>query len=1065
MTIQNFVSGEVLTAADLNNALAEAAALPMTQPNDWADAQTFNGTINQAPGAGANNEGPFLQMESNDADFVATPIILRVPTTASSTLTVNTTPISSYIYGQRTTTPASSAYTFPANTDTYITIEQGTGVMAYNSVANSGVLPTASTTPPTPPANSRTVLRISTAPIVSLSPKAASGLVMAGPGGSLAAGTYSVATVYHDATGYGALSTVDTVTVPASGLISFYLTARPVQCTGIDIYVSTAGGGTSTLGLVVSGVTTPGYIYDGSVAPGAAPPTGSTSMAIQKVSHALMPEKLTGDYFYLVPDGVTDNADNLEFAVNIDYFGIAYPIKIPFNTPSLHLGKGIYYISRHITCETTLAIYGEPLKTWIMGNSSNFISSSNAPAADTSYPTITDPGPMSGSCFYNIAHGGSMIIKDINFLEFKFCVALLAPVAGPIFERIHYQSCNAFHFAYLGSQLGIFKDVTGQGGSGPITIQGSTCYPSDSPYVNPFLETFFGAFTIQYESFTAGGGHANSTFDTWFQDSILRPTVLSYNNLTLAGATYDFSATSPACTPSGFTLFFVASRTGFQGSNATYSFIVHPTRVVFGGDYGFGMYNNMLSASSITGYSFEYETLVYPAGWSYFYCAGIGSLTVENVQLDSLIYPYLTLLGGANASTGGGTSAHGLNLVNSQISPVLFSDGSTAPLLPGMLNGRQSAVSYTINAPITNYTPESTYIKYAMNWANPDNANGLLATHNKVLDGYNNSFFLPVLGSTGNWVNQAQIYSTGSTFTYMLKVKVLNTATGEMDYGEFFVQSGASFSLTTAASVSNGDTTITTTANPTLPFGKYSQFSLGGTTVVAESFDNSTSVMTVEGVVTGLATSPLASGATLTYNGSIIETIIPFKRYFAEVLFNAAGVLIIESLLQTTTTLTTTDQQLAISFSMSNVEFRPAPYFSGAPTTPNWAKGAVVYESSPTPGGAIGYVCTTGGATPVWDAFGVIDDQSSTLAGTTAGAIDYTMPDQGTFKKFAAYANGYENDTTTDQTITFQTAFVNAPAITANTTGLTLSASTTALTITAPNATTLYSGVIVVEGL
>jgi hypothetical protein len=95
----------------------------------------------------------------------------------------------------------------------------------------------------------------------------------------------------------------------------------------------------------------------------------------------------------------------------------------------------------------------------------------------------------------------------------------------------------------------------------------------------------------------------------------------------------------------------------------------------------------------------------------------------------------------------------------------------------------------------------------------------------------------------------------------------------------------------------------------------------------------------------------------------------------------------------------------------------------------------------------------------------VQSSNSTTLSGTTAGNILWTMPFQGVYKSFAAYANGYENNSTTNQTITFPVAFANTPVITTNTTGLSLSVSTTALTITAPNNTTTYSGLIKIEGL
>ena len=90
---------------------------------------------------------------------------------------------------------------------------------------------------------------------------------------------------------------------------------------------------------------------------------------------------------------------------------------------------------------------------------------------------------------------------------------------------------------------------------------------------------------------------------------------------------------------------------------------------------------------------------------------------------------------------------------------------------------------------------------------------------------------------------------------------------------------------------------------------------------------------------------------------------------------------------------------------------------------------------------------------------------SSTLNGTTAGSVTWTMPQQGTFKEFIAYFNGYENDTTTNQTITFPTGFINDPMIDVNQTGLNITVSTTTLTITAPNTTTTYTGYVVIKGI
>jgi len=86
------------------------------------------------------------------------------------------------------------------------------------------------------------------------------------------------------------------------------------------------------------------------------------------------------------------------------------------------------------------------------------------------------------------------------------------------------------------------------------------------------------------------------------------------------------------------------------------------------------------------------------------------------------------------------------------------------------------------------------------------------------------------------------------------------------------------------------------------------------------------------------------------------------------------------------------------------------------------------------------------------------------LTGTTAGSIVYSMPYQGTiYKKFIAYASGYENDTTTAQTISFPVAFTNTPYVVTSPSGLISSATTTGITL-ASGTTTTYTGWVIIEG-
>jgi len=110
-----------------------------------------------------------------------------------------------------------------------------------------------------------------------------------------------------------------------------------------------------------------------------------------------------------------------------------------------------------------------------------------------------------------------------------------------------------------------------------------------------------------------------------------------------------------------------------------------------------------------------------------------------------------------------------------------------------------------------------------------------------------------------------------------------------------------------------------------------------------------------------------------------------------------------------------------------------------------------------------------------------IEAQAPTISGTTAGTVqpivlEYSVNTSGSlagYKKMMFVFSGYENDTTTAQTIPYpsngaphnnQLSFVSTPVISANNTGLTISASTTGITITAPNNTIAYNGIVIVEG-
>ena len=90
---------------------------------------------------------------------------------------------------------------------------------------------------------------------------------------------------------------------------------------------------------------------------------------------------------------------------------------------------------------------------------------------------------------------------------------------------------------------------------------------------------------------------------------------------------------------------------------------------------------------------------------------------------------------------------------------------------------------------------------------------------------------------------------------------------------------------------------------------------------------------------------------------------------------------------------------------------------------------------------------------------------SGSISGETAGSVSYSQINIGGLKLTVVFFDGYENDTTTNQSFDFPIAYGNAPVIVVGDSTLpALSASTTALEITAPDATTTYTGYAVIAG-
>ena len=83
-------------------------------------------------------------------------------------------------------------------------------------------------------------------------------------------------------------------------------------------------------------------------------------------------------------------------------------------------------------------------------------------------------------------------------------------------------------------------------------------------------------------------------------------------------------------------------------------------------------------------------------------------------------------------------------------------------------------------------------------------------------------------------------------------------------------------------------------------------------------------------------------------------------------------------------------------------------YGTAAPITGTWAQGDIVYNSTPTAGGNIGWVCTTGGTSGTWYEFGeimsipvvetIITTGDMSLASLTSTTVDKTLYEHISFE-------------------------------------------------------------------
>ncbi len=688
-------------------------------------------------------------------------------------------------------------------------------------------------------------------------------------------------------------------------------------------------------------------------------PTGTG--AVTTTVQTKLRETVSVKDFGAVGDGVTDDTAAIQAAIN----------KQNISGGRVFFPAGTYKLNSHVTVSGGIFnIYGEGRTSVITGPGR--ITSTTT--ADTSNPTTSHIGPMSGSAFYCTSTQYQTRIEGLSFQNFKFAISFLSAHNSPAFVDCEYSYCNAFVFCYQGSQNYYYSGINGIQ-AGPVHISSATCFASDSPYKN--RDNYYtDGFTFENANGAlAPTGIENPYFDAWFLDSILRPTVGS--SVTGGGGTnyiYPFASTDPVCKPSGWSLAYVPGR----NKPVFHGVTIKDIDLRFGEKFGVACFNSAIRFGSIDGWNIENQTGTYP---SHFTIGSVASLTVSNVYTITEGVPQAPFIRftGHNFSSGTFQSDNQYVVyLNSAITNPIYQPNFTDT--PVSLEIRQSVNNKSSSIQLGRIGRTAPGGSINTNPLNPDSGRfsdqrytfaGLTQADEVALSSWNYSATYPY--SDGTYWHRYDGFRTGyGDTTGLFQISALNLTTGETDYGEFYAQTGNTYTLTTAADINNGDYTITVTANPPRSFSRFSQFTVGGVTVVANSYNSTTKVITLEGPVAGLAAT-VSSGATMTKTYFIVP-VKPFARGFVQMSFGGFPYcqpydLCIGSLVSSySTTLTASDEAVYVSGTFTQTVLPNRTVNTAAPTTGKWVRGAIIWNSSPSLGAPPGWVCVTSGTPGTWKA-------------------------------------------------------------------------------------------------
>jgi hypothetical protein len=679
--------------------------------------------------------------------------------------------------------------------------------------------------------------------------------------------------------------------------------------------------------------------------------------AVTRTVQSKLSDTVSVKDFGAVGDGVTDDTAAIQAAIN----------KQNVSGGRVFFPAGTYKMNSHVTVSGGIFnIYGEGRTSVLTGPGR--INSTTA--ADTSNPTSAYIGPMSGSAFYCTTTQDQTRIEALSFQNFKFAISFLTAHNSPAFVNCEYRFCNAFVFCYQGSQNYYYSGINGVQ-SGPVHISSATCFASDSPYKNSD-NYYTDGFTFENASGALRPtGVENTFFDAWFQDSILRPAVGSYSVGT-SNYVYPYASTDPVCKPSGWSLAYVPMR----NPRGLIGLTIRDIDLRFGQTFGAACFNGAIMFGEIDGYNMENQTGVFP---SHFTIGSVQSLTVSSVNTTVSGQPQKPFIRFTGSGYSSGTFERDNNRVvyiNSVVTaPIYQPNYADTPTVLTFFNSIGPQTSY-LHSTLAGYHDGSGQIDSRAD-AGRNNAFRPNSVGNQLKNGVQsgswnfNSVYPFFNGTYWHRFDTLQTTSYGD-YTGLFQISAVNLTTGETDYGEFYVQMGQSYTLTTAADINNGDYTITVTANPPRLFSRFTQFTVSGITVVAKSYDSATKVITLEGPVAGL-TATVAVGATLSKTYFLVA-VKNFARGFVQLSFagfpftNSYDLCLGSLVSSYSAALTSSDQSVQVCGTFTQTRAPNKTLDTAAPTTGKWIRGAIIWNSTPALGAPPGWVCVASGTPGTWKA-------------------------------------------------------------------------------------------------